>query len=252
MQITRGRVLACSLALVVGAVVATADSPKAPVPVDVPSLPTVALPCPLPQVVPVVNDVPVLPELPKAEIKPLPPKAEPPKLDLPKVESPKLDLPITETTPAPDLIPATKIPATKPAAPIRTTEPLKGPAVKVVLLLGEGQPKFDVYSGDEAVLKVSCDKVDVRTPGDAGATMTPLKGLGHVQFILPGIVGSCDEVLVVAATGEIALNGNVNLISKNGKVETEFRGSNVRFKLSNVAGAISIGPGSISTDPLSR
>jgi hypothetical protein len=90
--------------------------------------------------------------------------------------------------------------------------------------------RCEVSSG-VASLKLDCDALDVRMPGEAGANTTPLKATGHVRFTAPGCHGYCDELVVYTTTGEVTLHGNVKLRCQQGNVETEVTGTSVKFKL---------------------
>lgn len=123
--------------------------------------------------------------------------------------------------------------APTPSVPPRLTTPAvpETTDVRVMVKLGAGQPRFDVYSGDDVMLKVVSDKVDVQSPTTSGETMTPMKAKGNVRFSAPGCEGTCDELTVLHATGEIELVGNIRVKCTRGKAETEFSAQRMNFRL---------------------
>jgi hypothetical protein len=118
----------------------------------------------------------------------------------------------------------------KPITP--TAEPTRaGASLRVVLHIGAGQPKFEVMTGDDTLLKVVSDKVDVRSPSEKGETMSALKAAGGVRFSAPGCEGTCSELTVLPGTGDVELAGDVRVKCKQGKGETEIVGGKLTFKL---------------------
>src|SRR5205823_13232812 len=78
-------------------------------------------------------------------------------------------------------------------------------SVRVVLKLGGGPPRFEVLAGDDALLKVVSDKVDVSSPSEKGETMSALKAAGAVRFSAPGCEGTCTALTVLPGSGDVEL-----------------------------------------------
>ena len=254
MTISRWKLLSGVLGVAIAGVAATADPPCPQglggcCPVGVPVTAAVQAPVPAPQLPPPVS-VPV-PSLPTLEIiaLPEPPKPEVPviRLDAPQVPtlSVKLDPPQLPT-PTPEFalpppaekavelprIDATRIPPqgvpALPASRPKVPEPVE-PGTRVVVRLGSASPKFEVYNGEELLLKVASESLDVRTPAKGG--LSPLKATGGVKFTAPGCEGTCTELVVVPGTGEVELTGDVRVKCKHDKGETEVTATTMRFKL---------------------
>lgn len=213
-------------------------------------LPTVTTPSPA--ALPTFDAAPPVAVAPKLELPSLA-LSDPPfpdrvvELPLPgvKVEKPtapvvelKLDLPdvkpaqVAEPT-LPRVVPTADPLVSKPTEPAKKPEPAKAeePAVRVVIHLGTGQPKFDVMAGEDVLLKAVCDNVDIRSPSANGAGVTPLKAGGKVRFSAPGCEGTCDNLTVLPSTGEVELGGNVKVHCRMGKGETEINAATLKFKL---------------------
>ena len=132
---------------------------------------------------------------------------------------------------------------TEPPQPKPTT-PAPTPAaaekkLKVLLHMGDDRPKFEIRDGDEVYLKVASDKVDVKSPGDAGANMSTMRATGKVTFVTPGGEGTCSELVVVPGTGQVVVTGQVNFTYNWGKVETTVSGEKMTFRLGATPG---VGP----------
>jgi hypothetical protein len=202
------------------------EPPKLDLPKPAPT-PEKVVEIPLPAVAAVKPAEPV-PAVP--EVKLAPPAVGEPVL-LPK---PAADLPPPHPAPTRPARVADDLPAVAPARPEPAAPPpsLAAPPVRVVLKIGSGQPRFDVLAGDDTLLKVVCDRVDVRSPSDRGGDgMTPLKAAGGVRFSAPGCDGTADELTVLSATGEVLVAGNVQVRCRRGKGETQFKASEMRFRL---------------------
>ncbi len=177
----------------------------------------------LPTFAPVADKVIDLP-LPMTVAKPIPPTQFPatPTLDLPVVRTPTLDVPVVREVPA---VVASRKPLAKPEE-----VPTEVSSVRVVVRLGMAQPKFEVLSGEDVLLKAACEKIDVRSI-EKGDGVTPLKATGGVRFSAPGCEGTCDQLTVLPGTGEVELAGNVKVRCKRGKGETEIVATTMKFKL---------------------
>ena len=97
--------------------------------------------------------------------------------------------------------------------------------------MDENNPKFEVRDGEEVVLKVISDKVDVTSPKNKGERWSTLKAMGQVKFMTPGGDGFCDELQVVPGTGEVIAIGHVKFTYNWGKVETSASAEKMNFRL---------------------
>jgi hypothetical protein len=95
------------------------------------------------------------------------------------------------------------------------------------------------------VLKVSCEKVDVKSP-EKGSGPSTVKASGKVHFAGFGAEGTCEELAFLAGSGEVNMTGAVKIQVKDklGRVESELSCENVKYKID--AAAISVnGSGSL-------
>ena len=82
-----------------------------------------------------------------------------------------------------------KPPATVSAGAVAAVAQAK---YRILLRVGEGEPLFEVRSGDHLILKVVCEKVDVKSP-EKGQGLSAVKAYGKVRFAGFGQEGTCDE-----------------------------------------------------------
>jgi hypothetical protein len=142
--------------------------------------------------------------------------------------------------------PGTNLPVATPPLPtvqaadplIAPSKPSVGPAAtkfRIVLRVGDGEPSFEVRHGDNLVMKVTCDKVDIKSPEKGqGSNVT---ATGRVKFVGFGAEGTCDSLSFLAGSGEVALSGNVNVKvrDKIGRVESELNAEKMQYKLDQTA-----------------
>jgi hypothetical protein len=125
-------------------------------------------------------------------------------------------------------------------APVRqvSTAPASTPATpaasrfRILLRVGEGEPVFEVKSGDDLVLRVVCEKVDVKSP-EKGQGPSSVTASGKVRFVGFGAEGSCDNLSFLAGTGEVAMTGTVRVQVKDkiGRVESELTSDRLQYRL---------------------
>jgi hypothetical protein len=103
---------------------------------------------------------------------------------------------------------------------------------RILLRVGEGDPCFEVHCGDHLMLKVVCEKVDVKSP-EKGQGLSAVKACGKVRFAGFGAEGTCDELHFLAGTGEVGMTGNVKICVKDklGRVESELSAEVIRYRL---------------------
>ncbi len=112
------------------------------------------------------------------------------------------------------------------------TSPTLTPKYRIVLRVGEGEPTFEVRSGDDLMLKVVCDKVDVKSP-EKGTGLSSVTASGKVHFAGFGAEGTCDELSFLAGTGEVKMTGTVKIHVKDklGRVESELTTDTIKYKI---------------------
>lgn len=103
---------------------------------------------------------------------------------------------------------------------------------RIVLRVGEGEPTFEVRCGDDLVLKVACEKVDIKSP-EKGNGPSVVKATGKVRFAGFGAEGVCEELSFLAGTGEVRMSGAVKVQVKDklGRVESELASDSINYKL---------------------
>jgi len=243
------------------------QAPPAPVVPDIPSLPTPPVPA-VPALPPTQTELPIEPppSLPSLPVEP-----EPVKLPVVPTSSPAMPpvvpvLPASGTTPAhpnvevpkPTRTPVTvPVPVTAPvvegkteippAPPMTAVQPVVKPAVveaavpqkvatvskyRIVLRVGEGEPTFEVRTGDDLLLKVACEKVDIASP-DKGSGPSKVTARGKVRFVGFGAEGTCQELSFWEGTGEVSLSGDVKIQVKDklGRVESELATESMKYRI---------------------
>lgn len=180
------------------------------------------------------------------------PTATPPVMPIGGTQ-PVPDFPAPSKAPekAPPALPVpTETPAIEPTPSKPTPAPAEAGTVKVgavkyriLLRVGEGEPTFEVKSGDDLVLKVACEKVDIKSP-EKGAGLSAVTAKGKVRFAGFGVEGSCDELSFMAGTGEVSMTGEVKVQMKDklGRVESELTTSTLKYKIDASAVGAAIKP----------
>src|SRR5439155_3817270 len=127
--------------------------------------------------------------------------------------------PVAIEPPAPAAPPPAAIPPIEPSLPPPAAKPLTPPVVapaamttkfRIILRVGEGEPSFEVRQGDDLMMKVVCEKVDVKSP-EKGTGPSAVRAMGKVRFVGFGAEGTCDELSFMAGTGEVAMTGAVKV-----------------------------------------
>jgi lipopolysaccharide export system protein LptA len=107
---------------------------------------------------------------------------------------------------------------------------------KIILRVGEGEPLFEVRHGDDLVMKVLCEKVDIKSP-EKGQGLSAVTATGKVRFVGFGAEGTCDSFSFLAGTGEVVMAGNVKVQVKDklGRVESELTTDKMQYRLDTTA-----------------
>ncbi|MFO0800332.1 MAG: hypothetical protein U0804_22930 [Gemmataceae bacterium] len=239
---------------------ATVDLPALPLPTSAPSklpelpvVPPVKVEAPRPVSVPTPVVIPasgttlpdVTPALPATPpVAPMTPKAA----QLPAVEPLTPSVPTTALIPAPPATVATPPAAVPPTPSVEPAPPRPAPAAvaqvpqqqavaaanrfRILLRVGEGEPMFEVKSGDDLVLRVVCEKVDVKSP-EKGQGPSSVVATGKVRFVGFGAEGTCESLSFQAGSGEVAMTGAVRVQVKDriGRVESELTSDRLQYRL---------------------
>lgn len=131
----------------------------------------------------------------------------------------------------PDLV--VEQPRTTPAPPAPTPAPASSATkFRILLRVGEGEPTFEVRHGDDLILKVACEKVDIKSP-EKGQGPSEVFATGKVRFVGFGAKGTCEQLSFLAGTGEVKLLGDVKVqvLDKIGRVESELSSEKVQYRL---------------------
>lgn len=127
-------------------------------------------------------------------------------------------------------------PATNPTPPQASVTPAAAvvPANKyrILLRVGEGEPTFEVRSGDDLLLKVACEKVDIKSP-ERGNGPSSVTARGRVRFVGFGAEGTCQELSFLSGTGEVSMTGAVRIQVKDklGRVESELSTESMKYRI---------------------
>lgn len=118
------------------------------------------------------------------------------------------------------------------SAPVAAVSAVAQAKYRILLRVGEGDPVFEVHSGDHLMLKVICEKVDVKSP-EKGQGLSAVKAFGKVRFAGFGAEGVCDELNFLAGTGEVAMTGHVKIQVKDklGRIESELSAETMKYKI---------------------
>lgn len=197
---------------------------------------TLTLPADLPAPPPLVMSQPVIPlSVPVPTLEPII-VSMPSSITLPRAAVEAPPTPIVFELPAPPVIEVTPLLPQTPPEPVASK-------YRIVLRVGDGEPTFEVRSGDNLVMKVVSEKVDVKSPAEKGQTLSGVKAMGKVRFHGFGAEGTCEELSFLAGTGEVCLTGDVRVQVKDklGRVESELTGEKMNYRLD--AGSSSLAGG---------
>jgi hypothetical protein len=95
-----------------------------------------------------------------------------------------------------------------------------------------GLTQFELRHGEELLMRVQCEKIDLHTP--AGG----LQAVGKVVVTGPCVEARCDRLTVAWPTGQVALDGGVRLAFQNRGTVHEMRAESVCFRLDGANQAV--------------
>jgi hypothetical protein len=159
------------------------------------------------------------------------PAQAPPPVDLLPVKNEK-----AATAPLPEPKKADSLPPPSPIVPApdapKPAGAVSNKKLKVTLHLSDEKPWFEVKDGDEVVLKVTADGVQLVAIAEKRSDKpSTLVAVGGVTFRTLGGYGTCDELQVVPGTGEVVVTGKVTVTSNWGKAETTATADKMTFRL---------------------
>ncbi len=200
-----------------------------------PALPAVAVPEKAPTLAPAT---PPVPKTAPTAVVPSAPTIEP--ISASPATAPATLIPAPAAT-SPVATPPAAVPPTSVIDPAPATRPAPAQAVqavpaanrfRILLRVGEGEPMFEVKSGDDLVMRVVCEKVDIKSP-DKGTGPSSVIATGKVRFVGFGAEGSCESLSFLAGTGEVAMSGSVRVQVKDkiGRVESELTSDRLQYRL---------------------
>lgn len=176
--------------------------------------------------------LPTLPEKKDAGTAPLSVPASTPPVPNPTPVQPFTPPPVTPPAPTPIDVAPPVVPVKNEVAPLKADAGLAGKKLKVTLHLSDDKPWFEVKDGDDLVLKVTAEGVNLSAAADAKkAAAGTLTAVGGVTFRTLGGYGTCDELQVVPGTGEVVVTGKVSVTSNWGKSETTATADKMTFRL---------------------
>jgi len=99
--------------------------------------------------------------------------------------------------------------------------------------MGIQRPRFEIKKGDETMLKVYCERIEMHTPKttDAVQSIAGLTSFGQVRFFGPGLEGTCDELAIASVTGEVSLKGNIRMKCKRGTTYSDVAADSMTFQM---------------------
>ena len=149
--------------------------------------------------------------------------------------TPPTPVPVNMNTAVVPAVPTGTTPA-KPVVPVSAVSTEAESQFRIILRVGQGEPMFEVRHGDDLVMKVVCEKVDIKSP-EKGSGLSAVTATGKVRFVGFGAEGTCDAFSFLAGTGEVLMNGNVKVQVKDkiGRVESELTTDQMKYKLDAAA-----------------
>jgi hypothetical protein len=131
------------------------------------------------------------------------------------------------------------------AEPPRIATPkTEGAKLKMLLRMGDGQPRFEIRNNGstDLLLKVYGEKIELQGPSDGKSTLAGVSAVGHVRFTAPGIEGTCDQLTILSGTGELLLKGNIHLKNRRGKAWSELTAEKMVYQIGTTGLASSAVP----------
>src|SRR5438132_290278 len=128
------------------------------------------------------------------------------------------------TPPPLPAVPGRAVSAAKPAT-------LTGQYKLYLRMGGNGQPRFEIRDGDQLLLKVTCEQIELHGAQDGKSALPGLTASGNVKLHGSGLDGTCDQLSITAVKGEVALKGAVKLTCYRGTMSSQVVAESVMFQL---------------------
>jgi hypothetical protein len=209
------------------------------------------------------------PDLPKPNSKPELPAKNPPPVFADSPKPPAFDVPKPVDNPEPKQPSVTGVPPfvdapdpyhVPPAPPLAQAfagvdrTPTPAPTVAITQLTprtagqfkmclrmgGTDQPRFEIMDKDIPLLKVQCERIELRS--DQGVT-----AMGQVRLHGSGLDGTCDQLAISCTTCEVELKGNVKLNCYRGGASSQVSAEQMKFQLKGTGEVSSSGVKAIKT-----
>jgi hypothetical protein len=214
-------------------------APEAPKPAEKTTPPLPATPSkPDPLKVPEIDFGPVpLPQTKPEPVAPLPPvpMITPPLTDSKPPLTKPMDTPIYTPMVPPSTGISQPVPPSALIPPVAPspTKPTESAHLKMLLRMGDGQPRFEIRNSasTDLLLKVYGEKIEMQSPQEGKTSLAGVSAIGHVKFTAPGIEGTCDQLTILSATGEMLLKGNIHLKTKKGKIVNEMTAEKMVYQI---------------------
>jgi len=203
--------------------VAQLAEPLTPPMVETPLMTTESVPAP-----PSYNEAPRVNELSRVQQYDVPQQqATPPAYP----QAPVPDFQSTPLPPLPPMPPLGYVPPVQPLPPTIATPPMS--KLKLLMRLGDGRPRFEIRNstGEDLLFKVYGEKVEMQAKEATDSPISGVSASGKVRFTGPGIEGTCDKLLILSGTGEVLLNGNINMKTKTGKNWSEMKAETMIYRI---------------------
>jgi len=134
------------------------------------------------------------------------------------------------TPPTPTVEPPLIRPVVDVSGPVATVSPSAAPAVtpfpwRLSMEMVGPMTQFEVRRGDESLLRVQCEALDLSTPGGG------LIARGKVAVSGPCHEARCERLTIAWQSGEVALDGSVQLSFRHEGVVQMMRAESLTFRL---------------------
>jgi hypothetical protein len=218
---------------------AAAHDPQADLPLNLPVAPPVLPPSVIPTRAERVKEGEAPPPIPKAalELPPPPPSVAP----LPPTAVPAAaPAPSPPSLAVPQVAPMATAPPEAPIGPVGSRQPIKSlaatrsapTALKLHVRMGGNLgPRFEVRDGENLLLKVYCDHLDLHGKQEGETILPGLTATGHVRFSGSGLNGTCETLQIDAVDGQVRLKGQVKLTCYRGNASSQVFADTLTFQL---------------------
>ena len=96
---------------------------------------------------------------------------------------------------------------------------------------GSSGPRFEIRDGEQLLLKVSCEKIELHGAHDGSGTLPGLTASGKVKLHGSGLDGTCESLTIESVKGEVHLKGAVKLTCYRGTTSSQVAAESMSFQL---------------------